>query len=246
MVWLLTSLVFLAAGITKLRLSGLDWITTDNLSTTILQHYYGGYSDPPTDLGVWIAQHKTLCKVIAGLTIFIEIAFPLAMFSRFARWTLVPGMFLAQVGIYLMMGVNFTQFMFVYLFWIPWDRIGGAIRSVAQRHRAYVMLYDGSCGLCKSVASVVARLDLFGRIEPTDVLNDWKKVSERFPFLDQQKCLTDMHVIRPDGAAVSRFIAYRQPRVGNAGVVVHSAAAVHSRRAGDGRLDLQLRRDAST
>ena len=132
MVWLLMSMIMLGAGVTKLRWSGLDWVLTDNLSTTILQHYYGGYSAPPSDLGVWIAQHKTLCKVIAGLTILIELAFPLAMFSRLARWTLVPAMFFAQVGIYLMMGVNFTQFMFVYLFWIPWDRL----RALVQRRCA--------------------------------------------------------------------------------------------------------------
>ena len=209
MVWLLMSLIMLGAGVTKLRWSGLDWVLTDNLSTTILQHYYGGYSEPPTDLGLWIAQHKTLCKVIAGMTILIELAFPLAMFSRLARAMLVPAMFLAQVGIYLMMGVNFTQFMFVYLFWIPWDRIGALFSGVAQQRGRYVMLYDGSCGLCKGVASVVVRLDLLGRIEPMDVLHDWKRVHERFGFLDQQKCLTDMHVIRPDGTPVSRFIAYR-------------------------------------
>ncbi|MBC8108225.1 MAG: DUF393 domain-containing protein [Anaerolineae bacterium] len=208
MVWLLMSLIFLGAGITKLRWSGLDWITTDNLSTTILQHYYG-VASPPTDLGLWVAQHKTLCKIIAGMTILIELAFPLAMFSRPARWTLVPAMFAAQVGIYLMMGVNFTQFMFVYLFWVPWDRIAALLSGVAQQRGRYAMLYDGSCGLCKSVASVVVRLDLLGRIEPMDVLHDWNRVHERFPFLDQQKCLTDMHVILPDGTSVSRFVAYR-------------------------------------
>src|SRR5436190_2067051 len=82
-----------------------------------------------------------------GLSIFIEVAFPLAMFSRWARRTLVPGMFLAQVEIYVMMGVAFTQFMFVYLFWVPWEKIGDRIRAIAQRRGKYVMLYDGGCGI---------------------------------------------------------------------------------------------------
>jgi predicted DCC family thiol-disulfide oxidoreductase YuxK len=213
LVWMLMSLIMMGAGVTKLRWSGLDWVTTDNLSTTILQHYYAGYSEPPTDLGIWIAEHRTLCKVIAGLTILIELTFPLAMFSRIARWTLVPAMFFAQVGIYLMMGVNFTQFMFAYLFWIPWDKIGARFCGVAQQRGIarprYVMLYDGGCGICRSVASVVTRLDLRNRIEPIDVLHDWERVHERFPFLDQQKCLVDMHVIKPDGEPASRYIAYR-------------------------------------
>jgi predicted DCC family thiol-disulfide oxidoreductase YuxK len=158
---------------------------------------------------VWIAQHKTLCKIIAGLTILLELAFPLAMFHRYARWTLVPAMFLAQVGIYLMMGVNFTQFMFAYLFWIPWDKLGRSASGGAPHREKYAMLFDGGCGICRSVASVITRFDLRNRIEPMDVLNDWTRVQARFPFLDQQACLADMHVIKPDRTPVTGFIAYR-------------------------------------
>jgi predicted DCC family thiol-disulfide oxidoreductase YuxK len=121
-------------------------------------------------------------------------------------------MFLAQVGIYHLMGVLFLQFMFVYLFWVPWDRIGQVIERAVKRVRGngtYVMLFDGGCGICRSVASVVTRLDLLHRIEPVDVLNEWPLVSERFPALTQERCLTDMHVVRPDGKVVTRFEAYR-------------------------------------
>lgn len=211
MIWLLMSMIFLGAGITKLRWSGLDWITTDNLSTTILSHYYNQPvgNEWKSTIGIWIANHRTLCKVVAGLTILIEIGFPLAMFSRWARAVLVPSAFLAQVGIYVMMGVAFTQFMFVYVFWIPWDTLGRFVRRIAQRRGKYEMLYDGGCGLCKGVASVVVRLDVFGRVEPMDVVHRWKEIAARHPNLTREQCLTDMHVVRPDGVAVSRFIAYR-------------------------------------
>jgi predicted DCC family thiol-disulfide oxidoreductase YuxK len=134
------------------------------------------------------------------------------MFSRLARASLVPAMFLAQIGIYLMMGVNFQQFMFAYLFWIPWDKVGSQLFSgvASRRVRArYAMLFDGGCGVCRSVAAVVTRLDLLDRIEPMDVLNDWDHVHARFPILDQHACLTDMHVVKPDDVAVIGFVAYR-------------------------------------
>lgn len=73
----------------------------------------------------------------------------------------------------------------------------------------YAMLFDGGCGLCKGVASVVVHLDLFGRIEPMDVVHDWPRIAERFPFLSREKCLTDMHVVKPDGSVATRFRAYR-------------------------------------
>lgn len=212
MVWLLSAMVFFGAGVTKLRWSGLAWVTSDNLSNTIMQHYYGSISRTPSGLGLWVAQHKLLCKIIAGMTILIEIGFPLALFSKAARWVLVPAMFLAQVGIYQLMGVLFLQFMFVYAFWVPWDRIGQIIERAVKRVRGsgkYIMLYDGGCGICRSVASVVTRLDLLHRIEPIDVLNEWTMVAKRFGLLTQERCLTDMHVVRPDGKVVTRFEAYR-------------------------------------
>jgi predicted DCC family thiol-disulfide oxidoreductase YuxK len=152
---------------------------------------------------------KWLCRVLAGMTILIEVAFPLAMVSRWARRGLVPGMFLAQVFIYLMMGVAFTQFMFAYLFWVPWERIGAWVRGVIARRGSYAMLYDGGCGLCRSVASVVARLDVLRRIEPLDVLSDWPVISARFQALRQDRCLIDMHVVGPDRTVYTRYRAYR-------------------------------------
>ena len=209
MVWLLMALIFLAAGITKLRWSGLGWITSDNLQTTILQHHYGSLSSPATDLGLWVAQHKYLCRFIAGLTVFIELAFPLVLVSRLARWALVPGMFVAQVFIYLLMGVSFTQFMFAYLFFIPWDKLGNGLRWLGARRGRYLMLFDGGCGFCRSAASVVARLDVLRRIEPMDVVNDWPAIARLQPSLSRERCLEDMHAVGPEGQVWTRFRAYR-------------------------------------
>ena len=85
MLWLLTAMVFLAAGITKLRMSGLGWVTSDNLSRMILQHAYGDYSSPPVDWGVRIARIKWLCNIFAGATLLFELGFSLVLISRIAR-----------------------------------------------------------------------------------------------------------------------------------------------------------------
>src|SRR5262249_23258085 len=147
--------------------------------------------------------------VIAALTILIEIGFPLALFHRKLRAVFVPAMFLAQVGIWVMMGIRFTQFMFAYLFFVPWECIGASIQIRAKPFGKYAMLYDGGCGLCKSVASVVARLDVLDRVELIDVLRDFETVKARFPSIDQAAALTDIHMVRPDGTVRTRFVAYR-------------------------------------
>jgi hypothetical protein len=38
-----------------------------------------------------------------------------------------------QLGIGIVMNVWFTSFMYVYLFWVPWDKVLQAIRARAAR-----------------------------------------------------------------------------------------------------------------
>lgn len=117
MVRLLSAIVFFAAGIAKLKTSGLEWVFSENLRNVLLQHHV--HSRPMVDWGIWIAGRPWLCQTLAAFTLSVELLFPLTLFSRRARWLLVTSMFLIQVGIAVVMGVVFTQFMFIYLFWLP-------------------------------------------------------------------------------------------------------------------------------
>jgi hypothetical protein len=119
---ILLAIVFCAAGATKLVRSGFEWITSDNLQILLLQHHFA-LKDPFTTLGLHIARHPLLCKVLAGMTVALELSMPLALLSRKLRRVLVPSAFLMQIGIGITMGVYFTQFMICYLFWVPWGRL---------------------------------------------------------------------------------------------------------------------------
>jgi predicted DCC family thiol-disulfide oxidoreductase YuxK len=208
-VWLLTAMVFLAAGIAKLRLSGFSaWAMSDNMANVLLQHKYK--SHPPTNWGVWIAQFPILYKTLAALTIIVEVAFPLALISRYARWVFVPSMFLMQVGIGLTMGVWFIQFMFIYLFWVPWDSIGRAIQRVAAsiiQQRA--VFFDGGCGFCRKTVAILDHLDVLDRTDLHDAVNDWAGICRRFPQLERSACLQDMHVVTESGQVYRGYDAYR-------------------------------------
>lgn len=114
---LLSAIVFLAAGITKLKTSGLEWVFSENLRNVLLQHHV--HSRPKVDWGLWIADRPWRYQSLAAFTLSVELLFPLSLFSLWARRVLVPSMFLIQVGIAVVMGVVFTQFMFIYLFWLP-------------------------------------------------------------------------------------------------------------------------------
>ena len=132
-VWLLLSIVFCSAGIAKLRHGGLDWVFSDNMATLLLQHGYQRAShEPLSNLGLWFAQFPMLCGLMALVTIVVEAGYPIALVSRRARWFFPPAMCGLLIGIRLMMGPTFPQFVICHLFWVPWDRVAAAL---AKRRR---------------------------------------------------------------------------------------------------------------
>ena len=108
------------------------WVFSENFSILLVQRHYQT-SLPPLDWGLWIAKHPILYQGAAAGTIFVELFLFLALFSRRLRWVM-PWMLLGmQLGIGLLMRVWFTPYMFVYLFWIPWDRVLGWVVARVDR-----------------------------------------------------------------------------------------------------------------
>lgn len=111
------SCVFFAAGFSKLKNGGLAWVFSDHLSTVLVKQVYN--SDPWFRWGLWIARHEALAQAMAAATLLIELGYPLALFSRRARWVLVPAMAAAQIGIRAIMGPAFWPFLVCNVLWLP-------------------------------------------------------------------------------------------------------------------------------
>jgi hypothetical protein len=136
-VWLMLAVVLCAAGVAKLRRSGLDWAFSDNMSILLVQHNYRiADLDPVIPWGLHIAQHAWLTQLMALHALIVEVGFPLVLFSRIARWLLVPSAFLMLLGIRLTMGPAFVPFLICFVFFVPWDAAARWLRSaVARRHQ---------------------------------------------------------------------------------------------------------------
>jgi len=132
-VWLMFALIFFGAGVSKLRHSGLEWIFSDNMARMLISANIlsadppAANFDPPVPWGLYIAQYSWLTQLLAAATVVLETSYPLALFSRRARWVIVPGVFFMQVGIRVLMGPSFYPFLICNLFWVPWDRVSQAI-----------------------------------------------------------------------------------------------------------------------
>lgn len=135
-VWLTMSLIYFAAGVAKLRHSGLSWTTSDTLSIYLVRLYYNAEQLPLLSWGLHLAEQRWLCNALAAATLLWEITFPLAMFSRIARWILLPISLSMLAGIRLFMGPPFELLALCYVFWIPWGRMVGGAALPSRRRPA--------------------------------------------------------------------------------------------------------------
>ncbi len=70
------------------------------------------------------------------------------------------------------------------------------------------VLYDGGCPFCLRSIRWLRHLDRYGRLEFLNA-RDWEPISRRFPRLDRQACLEEIHVVHPNGKILRGFDAYR-------------------------------------
>jgi predicted DCC family thiol-disulfide oxidoreductase YuxK len=210
LIWVAMSLIFFAAGVAKIRHSGLAWAESSNMSIMLVQHYYHiANADPLTSLGLTVAAYTWLCSLLAAVTMLVETSYPLALVSARARFVLVSSAFLMQLGIRMLMGPSFGQYLICNLFWVPWDRVGGRIRQWLGSEARYFVVFDGSCGLCLGTVSVIGALDLLGRVQILDVFEEWPTIARRFPQANKDACFETMHVFRNHGAPATGFDGYR-------------------------------------
>lgn len=72
---------FLAAGVAKLRVTGIGWMDGDVLRGLLMARSVRWGIDPG-DFGWWLAQQPGLCAALAVVAVSIEIAFPLTLLAR--------------------------------------------------------------------------------------------------------------------------------------------------------------------
>ncbi len=117
--------VFLAAGLAKLRAAGFEWVTSDTLRNYLLENQYVFRADAVTawsrPLADWLILRPSLCRILAGLVLTLELTAPAALVSRRTRMWLIPALFGFQIGNALLLYQDFFfAYLGLYAFWAPW------------------------------------------------------------------------------------------------------------------------------
>jgi hypothetical protein len=130
LVWVTMALVFVGAGISKLRHGGFAWVLSDTMKTFLIRAHYGASdADPLVSWGLVLSQWSWGPRVLAATALGTEVLFPLALVSVTARRFLVPASFAMLLGIRALMGPTFGGFLAAYAFWVPWTALGQRVRE---------------------------------------------------------------------------------------------------------------------
>lgn len=129
LIWVMITLAFCAAVVSKLRNSGLvEYVSSDYIASVLVYHGYtgnrGGY--PLIDwLPFWIAGKPFVHRTLAVMTIFLEAGAPLALLHPYLRLILLPMLFMMVLSFWITMGIPFPDMLATFVFWIPWDSLAG-------------------------------------------------------------------------------------------------------------------------
>lgn len=124
------ALFFFAAGIAKLRVTGLDWLHGETLRGLFIGRSVREGGVDVHDFAWWLGQHPALCSALSVAAIAMELAFPLTLLARRnSPWLLA---FLATVVVFhaanmVLASVEFLSTSVLLLAFVDTSPVIGAI-----------------------------------------------------------------------------------------------------------------------
>jgi hypothetical protein len=101
------ALAYFFVGFQKLRYSGIDWVTSDNLRWVL---YASSDSQLHSNsLALFVADRAWLAHLFAAGTLVVELGFPLVLFWPRSKWFFIPGAVLLHLGIGLTMRLDYSS-----------------------------------------------------------------------------------------------------------------------------------------
>jgi hypothetical protein len=132
---LVIALAYLFVGLQKLRYSGLDWITTDNLRYVL--YASSDAQAEPNQLALLLADRAWLAHLFAAMTIVTEVGFILCLPFALLRWLFVPAVVGLHLGIGLTMHLDYSaQALAVIIVFVNWPELTDRVAERVARRRS--------------------------------------------------------------------------------------------------------------
>jgi hypothetical protein len=126
------ALAYFFVGFQKLRYSGIDWVTSENLRWVL---YASSDSQAhPNSLALFVADRAWLSHLFAAGTLIVELGFPLVLFWPRSKWFFIPGAIFLHLGIGLAMRLDYSSWaltdLIVFVNWpLVVDRLAPALEA---------------------------------------------------------------------------------------------------------------------
>jgi hypothetical protein len=129
---IVVALAYLFVGLQKLRYSGIDWVTTENLRW-VLYASSDSQADPNA-VALFVADRLWLVQLFAAGTILVEVGFPICLRFARLRWFFVPAAVGLHAGIWLTMGLDYSsQALTVIIVFVNWPAVVDWLSAFMRR-----------------------------------------------------------------------------------------------------------------
>ena len=189
--------IYAMSGLSKLRNDGW-WAGTATWGTLASGEFRS------FDL-TWLAGYPTLINLMTHGALLLEVAYPVLIWSRPLRPTLIAAAVALHAGIGLTLGL--VEFGLAMVAGNLAFASGPWLRSlVAGRDQpAGRILYDGACPKCRASMALITAGDPDRVVEPVDLTA--VDVASIHPSLTREACLESMHLVRADGRVLRGYDA---------------------------------------
>ena len=129
---LLMAWVYFSSALIKLRVSGLTYLSQDNLPALAIYHSLDNLHDTSFRIAFWLPQIKEYLPVLVGLVLLWEFFFPMAVFFPRLRWLILGGGVVFHLSTLFIMNIFFPHQLALYLLFINWDRFSSPRSNAAM------------------------------------------------------------------------------------------------------------------
>ncbi len=135
------TIAFLSAGISKVLNGGANWVLSDSLRNILLLQNFlfenAWLHSMQTELNAWLVGQPKLCRFLSLVAVGLELSAPIALIRNrpLISFFIVSGLALMQLGILLVVYINFVTWIPIYLFWIPesvWGRLDSYLQTIIE------------------------------------------------------------------------------------------------------------------
>jgi len=114
--------IYLFAGWSKLFTTGWSWASAENVRGHLLALNQALVAPPSSSWGYAVAAHPLACAALAWAGLALEFAFPLVLFSRTARWVLLPAAAVFHAANSILFRIFFQNVPLLLLF-VDWESL---------------------------------------------------------------------------------------------------------------------------